>query len=244
MEPLTLVLLSVPVFFAACLQGSIGFGMGMAAAPFIAIADAELLPVSIILLAIVVSTVVMVLDRSGLDFRGAGWALVGRLPGSLAGAGLVAVISPALLSWLVAVTVLAGVAVSLRGWAPRVTRTSQAVAGALSGVMGTTTSVGGAPMSILWQGSEGPKLRGTMAAFFLTGSAFSLVALLAFGAIPHKALVFAAWMLVPALIGLVASRFLNRFLNRRRTRVVALAASAIGAGSLIATQLVALFVGA
>nr|WP_232531925.1 TSUP family transporter [Microbacterium halophytorum] len=124
-----LILLSIPIFFAACLQGSIGFGMGMAAAPFIAIVDPELLPVSIILLAIVVSGVVMLLDRSGLDFRGAGWALAGRVPGSLAGAGLVAVMSSALLSWFVAATVLVGVLVSLRGWAPRVTRTSQVIAG-------------------------------------------------------------------------------------------------------------------
>ncbi len=96
-------------------------------------------------------------------------------------------------------------------------------------------------MSILWQASEGPKLRGTMAAFFLAGSAFSLGALLLFGAISHRTIVFAAWMLIPVVLGLVASRFLNHYLNRKRTRAIALAASSIGASALIVTQTVELF---
>ncbi|MFT0137156.1 TSUP family transporter, partial [Alcanivoracaceae bacterium MT1] len=143
------------------------------------------------------------------------------------------------LSWIVAATVLLGVAVSLRGWRPRVTRTTQAVAGALSGIMGTTTSIGGAPMAIIWQASEGPRLRGTMAAFFLVGSGLSLAALFTLGAVPQRALVFAAWMLLPALAGLALSRYVNRFLDRRRTRALALAASGLGAAALIATQVAA-----
>src|SRR5690606_36125254 len=118
-------------------------------------------------------------------------------------------------------------------------RTTQAVAGALSGIMGTTTSIGGAPMAIIWQASEGPRLRGTMAAIFLVGSGLSLAALFALGAVPQHALVFAAWMLLPALAGLTLSRYVNRFLDRRRTRALALAASGLGAAALIATQIAA-----
>lgn len=239
MSPLAIGLLAAVVLVAACLQGSIGFGMGMVAAPFIAMVDPALLPVSVILLALVVTSVVVLLDRGSLDLRGATWALAGRVPGSLAGAALVAVLAPAALSWIVAATVLLGVAVSLRGWRPRVTRTTQAVAGALSGIMGTTTSIGGAPMAIIWQASEGPRLRGTMAAFFLVGSGLSLAALFTLGAVPQRALVFAAWMLLPALAGLALSRYVNRFLDRRRTRALALAASGLGAAALIATQVAA-----
>lgn len=238
MDPLILLILGIPVFVAATLQGSIGFGMGMASAPFIAIVDPGLLPASVIVLAIVVSGIILILDRGALDFRGAGWALAGRVPGSVAGAGLVALMSPTMLSWAVAVTVFAGVVVSVRGWVPRVTRTTQATAGALSGIMGTTTSVGGAPMSIIWQASEGPRLRGTMAAFFLTGSTLSLIALLAFGAIPLRSVEFAGWMLIPTLAGLLFSRFINKYLNRKRTRTIALVASAAGALSLVVTQVV------
>jgi uncharacterized membrane protein YfcA len=235
--PLEFVLLAAVILVAACLQGSIGFGMGMLAAPFIALVDATLLPVLVIMLAMVVTLIVAVMDRAALDVRGAGWALAGRVPGTIVGAGLVTVMSAAVLSWSVAAVVLLGVVVSLRGWHPRVTRTTQAVAGALSGVMGTTTSVGGAPMAIIWQGSEGPRLRGTMSAFFLIGSSLSLVALFLWGAVPPHALVTAAWMAPVAVLGVALSRFVNRFLNRRRTRAIALGASALGAVTLVATRL-------
>jgi uncharacterized membrane protein YfcA len=235
--PLEFVLLAALVLAAACLQGSIGFGMGMLAAPFIALLDPSLLPVLVIMLAMVVTLIVVVMDRAALDVRGAGWALAGRVPGTVLGAGLVTVMSATVLSWAVAAVVLLGVVVSLRGWRPRVTRTTQAVAGALSGLMGTTTSVGGAPMAIIWQGSDGQRLRGTMSAFFLVGSSLSLVALLLWGAVPPHALVTAAWMTPFAVLGVVLSRFLNRFLNRGRTRAIALGASALGAVTLIATRL-------
>lgn len=225
------------ILVASCLQGSIGFGMGMLAAPFIALVDASLLPVLVITLAMVVTSIVAVMDHASLDLRGAGWALVGRVPGTMAGAGLLTVMSAAALSWAVAAVVLLGVLVSLRGWQPRVTRSSQVVAGALSGIMGTTTSVGGAPMAILWQRSDGPRLRGTMAAFFLVGSSLSLAALFLWGAVPPHALTAAAWMAPFAVAGVVLSRLANRFLDRRRTRAVALGASAIGALTLITTRL-------
>lgn len=238
MTPLEVALLAAVILAASCLQGSIGFGMGMLAAPFIALIDASLLPVIVIMLATVVTLIVAVMDRAALDLRGAGWALAGRVPGTAVGAWLVAVMSTTLLSWAVAVVVLLGVVVSLRGWRPRVTRTTQAIAGALSGVMGTTTSVGGAPMAIIWQSSEGPRLRGTMSAFFLVGSSLSLVALFLWGAVPSHALVTAGWMAPVAIVGVVLSRYLNRFLNRRRTRAIALGASALGALTLIATRVV------
>ena len=41
--------------------------------------------------------------------------------------------------------------------------------------------------------------------------------------------------------GVVLSRFVNRFLNRRRTRAIALGASALGAVTLIVTRLVEMF---
>ena len=45
-NPMEVALLALVVLLAACLQASIGFGMGMLAAPFIALVDPRLLPVS------------------------------------------------------------------------------------------------------------------------------------------------------------------------------------------------------
>ena len=107
------------IFLAACLQASTGFGMGMLAAPVLAIVDPTLLPATLILLALLVTVLVTIRERQHLDLRGAGWALVGRIPGSLLGAWLVAALSKEGLAWVVVVVVLSGLVLAVRGWSTR-----------------------------------------------------------------------------------------------------------------------------
>ena len=226
-------LIAVAVFAAAGLQSSIGFGMGMLAAPVIALVDPALLPASIIILALLLTTMVTARERAHLDLKGAGWALVGRIPGSLFGAWLVVVLPGEGLAWLVAAAVLLGVVLAFFGWSPFPGRANLIAAGAASGVMGTSTSIGGAPMALVWQGQQGARLRGTMSAFFMVGSAVSLVALAAAGQVTSEVLVLTAWMMPAALAGYVVSRYTNRFLDRRRLRLIALAAAGFGAVLLV-----------
>lgn len=75
-----------------------------------------------------------------------------------------------------------------------------------------------------------------MAGFFLVGSMMSLAALAFTGAVGMHTL-WTFLILVPAsLAGYVLSRYVNRHLDRRRLRVVAIAVSAVGAGVLIVQQ--------
>ncbi|PXA72247.1 sulfite exporter TauE/SafE family protein [Cryobacterium arcticum] len=235
---LEISIIAVTLIAASALQASIGFGMGMLAAPVIGLIDPTLLPGSIIMLAVVVTAMVAVRERAALDVKGAGWALVGRIPGSLAGAWLVAVLPAQGLAWLVALVVLGGVILAFAGWAPVPSRLSLISAGAASGVMGTTTSIGGAPMALIWQRSHGPRLRGTMSAFFLVGSSISLVALVAVGAVTRQTVTLALWMIPAVLLGYLLSRYANRLLDHRRLRLVALGVSTLGAVLLIGAQLV------
>lgn len=238
MSWLEISIIAVTIIAASALQASIGFGMGMLAAPVIGLIDPTLLPGSIIMLAVVVTAMVAVRERAALDLTGAGWALVGRIPGSLAGAWLVAVLPAEGLAWLVALVVLGGVILAFAGWAPVPGRISLISAGAASGVMGTTTSIGGAPMALIWQRSHGPRLRGTMSAFFLVGSTISLVALIAVGAVTRQTVTLALWMIPAVLVGYLLSRYANRLLDHRRLRLVALSVSTLGAVLLIGAQLV------
>ncbi|MBT2515543.1 sulfite exporter TauE/SafE family protein [Arthrobacter sp. ISL-30] len=227
------------IFLAACLQASSGFGMGMLAAPVIAIIDPALLPATLILLALLVTVMVTVTERQSLDLRGTGWALAGRLPGSVLGAWLVAVSSKEGLAWVVVAVVLTGLVLAGRGWAPRPRRVNLIAAGAASGIMGTATSIGGPPMALVWQGHEGPRLRGTMSAFFMVGSIISMTMLWLAGAVTPHMLVLALWMVPAVVAGYAASRYVNRFLNPRRLRVLALGASALGSVLLILQLLLA-----
>lgn len=230
------VLASV-LFAAACLQGSVGFGLGMVAAPVIAFIDPSLLPASLILLSVVLTLIITVRERQHLDLRGAGWALVGRVPGNVVGAWLVIALPATGLVWLVALAVAGGILAAFVGWVPPPLKRNLIAAGAASGILGTATSIGGTPMAIIWQRSEGPRLRGTMSAFFLVGSCMSLVALALAGAINEKVLQVSLAMVPSVLAGFFLSRFLTRFLEPKRTRLVALAASSAGVLLLIGQQL-------
>ncbi|TFD87796.1 sulfite exporter TauE/SafE family protein [Cryobacterium serini] len=237
MSGVEIAIIAVVIVAATALQASIGFGMGMLAAPVIGLIDPTLLPGTIILLAVVVTAMVALRERSHLDLKGAGWALVGRIPGSLLGAWLVFVLPASGLAWAVAVVVLGGVIMAVSGWAPMPGRVSLITAGAASGVMGTATSIGGAPMALIWQRSRGPELRGTMSAFFLVGSSISLLALAVLGTIGRETLQLAAWMIPAVIAGYLLSRYVNRFLNHRILRLAALTASALGAVLLITAQI-------
>lgn len=231
-----LAIIAVAVLFASCLQGSIGFGMGMLAAPVVAVIDPGLVPGTLIMLATVLTLMVVIKERTSMDVSGTGWALVGRVPGTIAGALLLAAIPERALAILIAVVVIGGVAVTSMGWVPVPRRRNLMLAGATSGVLGTATSIGGPPMALVWQRSDGPELRATMSGFFLIGSLMSIGMLTLTGAVDrHTVLMFAA--LVPvAVMGYVLSRYVNRLLNPQRQRWTAIAASMTGAVVLIIQQ--------
>ncbi|APU22620.1 sulfite exporter TauE/SafE family protein [Actinoalloteichus sp. GBA129-24] len=233
-----LVLLGVVVLVGAFLQASIGFGLGMLAGPVMALVEPSLVPVGVMLLATGVTAATVVLEREHLDLRGAGWALLGRVPGVIAGAALVAVLPTQALSLFLAGVVLLGVFITIRGFAPRPTTGAVITAGAASGLMGTATSIGGPPMALVWQGKVGPALRGTMGAFFLVGSVMSLVALAVAGQVTAEIVTHTALLLPAAALGLLLSRPLARRLDVRRIRYVVLTVSVLGAVVLIVQQFV------
>ncbi|MFD3826526.1 sulfite exporter TauE/SafE family protein [Streptomyces sp. NPDC058625] len=231
-------LLSTTVVVGALLQVSVGFGLGMIAAPVFSLVDPSLTPSVVLVLAAGVTAAVLVRERGRADLRGCGWALVGRMPGVLAGALLVTVLSARHLALLVAGMVLAGVVVSLAGFVPRQRRGSVLVAGMASGLMGTATSIGGPPMAMVWQRLTGPELRATMSAFFLVGSLMSLAALGAAGAVGAGTLRSTVLLAPAAAAGVLLARPLSRRLDVRRTRAVAMVLAVAGASVLVLRQFV------
>jgi len=225
------------VMLASCLQASIGFGIGMLAAPIIALVDPRLIPGTLIMVATLVTLIVAVREREDIDLHGTGWALVGRVPGTIAGALLLAMLPQQALTVMLAGVVLVGVALTSVGWIPAPRRRNVVLAGATSGVLGTATSIGGPPMALVWQRNSGARLRGTMSGFFLVGSLMSIAALALTGAIDGRT-VLAFTALVPAAVaGYVLSRRINRFLDPKRLRWLAIGASTMGAVVLIGREL-------
>jgi uncharacterized membrane protein YfcA len=231
---------AVAILLASCLQASIGFGIGMLAAPIVAIVDPALIPGTLIMVATLVTLMVVVREREDIDLHGTGWALVGRVPGTIAGAVLLAMLPHRALVILLAAVVLVGVVLTSTGWIPAPRRRNVVLAGATSGVLGTATSIGGPPMALVWQRNSGARLRGTMSGFFLVGSVMSIAALAVVGAVDGRTLWGFAVMIPAAVAGYALSRRINRFLDPKRLRWLAIGASTLGAVVLIGRELLAI----
>jgi uncharacterized protein len=228
------------VMLASCLQASIGFGIGMLAAPVIALIDPGLIPGTLIMVATLVTLIVAVREREDIDLHGTGWALVGRIPGTIAGALLLAMLPERALTILLAGVVLVGVALTSIGWIPAPRRRNVVLAGATSGVLGTATSIGGPPMALVWQRNSGARLRGTMSGFFLVGSVMSIAALAVTGAVDWRTMWGFAALVPAAVAGYALSRRINHLLDPKRLRWLAIGASTVGAVVLIGRELLAI----
>jgi uncharacterized protein len=231
-------IVAVAIILASCMQASIGFGMGMLAAPIVAIVDPGLIPGTLIMLATLLTIFVVVREHQEIDLGGTGWALVGRVPGTIAGALLLAALPERALAMVLAGVVLVGVALTSFGWIPAPHRRNLVLAGATSGVLGTATSIGGPPMALVWQNTTGARLRGTMSGFFLVGSLMSIGALTVIGAVDGQTVSSFAVLMPAVAVGFGLSRLVNHLLDPQRQRWVAIVISAVGAIVLIVRQLI------
>ncbi|MFB9892145.1 sulfite exporter TauE/SafE family protein [Planobispora takensis] len=168
-----------------------------------------------------------------VDWRGLGFALLGRLPGSLLGGLVVVYVSTRALGVMVGAMVLVAVALTVRAAAVPRNPATLAGAGFVSGVTGTATGIGGPPMALVYQNAKGPQIRATLAMFFFLSAAQSLVILAVLGRLPARALGFGA-VLIPFLVaGFLVSGPLRRYLDGGRVRAAILTVAALSALGLI-----------
>jgi len=194
------------VYLGATVQASIGIGVGMIASPVLAFVDPDFIPAAILICILPMTFTVAWVDRSHIERRGVGIALIGRVPGIVVGAYVAASLSDTVLAVLVAASVLFAVIVSLSAKRFRPDDRSLMLAGMASGFTGTTTGVGGPPMALTYQHSDAATMRSTMSAYFSIGSLLSIGALAVAGAIGTRQWQLAA-MLLPAVgLGVATSR--------------------------------------
>lgn len=175
--------------------------MAVVAAPILFYLSPSYLPAAMIIATLGNCVMVAWLYRSHLTFKGLWPAMIWRVPGSLVGAGLLLVISNKLLAILITFVILLALACSYFKAPFGVTRRNLGIAGFLSGVMGTSTSIGGPPMAILMQGEEANSIRSHLSAFFIFSSVTSLVIYLPLGYLGRHELELSLPLLVGAVFG-------------------------------------------
>lgn len=223
----------VVMVMGATIQGSLGFGLNIMAAPTVIQFDESLVPGGLLVAGFTMAVLVGVRDRNDLNIGTAGWALLGRFPGVLVGVIAVASLSRWGLSLIMALVVLAAVALSASGMHVPLRRSTSIAGGAVSGFSGTTTSIGGPPIALALQDLPGAVLRSTLATFLGIGVVMSLTMLWLFGEFDLDRLEDSMVLLPPLLVGFLLSFPLAPLLDRGYTRPAVLAVSAVSATVLL-----------
>ena len=231
------VVAALATLVGATIQGAIGFGMNLVTVPVLALVLPDALPVAVIVLGLGIAITMLRHEHHALDRAGIGWILVGRVPGTVAGALVVAAVTTEVLQGIVGIVVLLLVAASLLVPPVPVTRGTQVTAGAVSGVTGTAAGIGGPPLALLYQHHPGPTIRSTLAAAFLFGTILSLVTLAVVGEVGVDELVLGIALTPVALLGSVVGRRFHDQLDRGWLRPAVLLFAAIAAATVLVDAL-------
>ncbi|MFG1942817.1 TSUP family transporter [Nonomuraea sp. NPDC048826] len=239
MDHLTVVLTvgGLAVFVGAVVQGSVGFGLGLVAAPVLTLLEPSLMPGAIQVVNFTLPLFTLAAEWRRVDWRGLGFAVLGRLPGSVIGGAIVVYISINYLGVFVGAMVLAAVVLTARAVSlPRNGYTITS-AGFVSGITGTATGIGGPPIALVYQTAKGPQIRATLAMFFCLSAAQSLGILALVDHLPARALGTGAILVLPMVAGFLVSGPLRRYLDGGKVRVAVLGVAALSAVVLIAQSL-------
>jgi uncharacterized membrane protein YfcA len=217
-SPAEFALLALVAAAGGAVQGSIGFGQNLVLVPVVALVVPEAVPGALVTLGIPLTLIMAAREWHGVDRSGLGWIVLGRVPGTVVGVAIVALVSGDLLATLAGSAVLAGVLLSLLPGHVPVNRETATTAGATAGVLGTTAAIDGPPLALLYQRHPGPTIRATLACAFLAGAVMSFSALAA-GGQRHGWQLLLALALAPALLaGLAASTIVTRLVGERSLR--------------------------
>jgi uncharacterized membrane protein YfcA len=225
---------------ASAVQGLVGLGLGLVSAPVVTLVAPSLMPQLLLWLAVIMPLVTLVREHHDIDWRGLAWAVPWRIPGTVVGVGLVTWVSTETIGLMVGTMVLVSVLLTVRAVEVPVNTRTLSAAGFLSGITGTTTSIGGPPFALLYQHRSPSQIRSTLALYFIAGAALSLTGLAVVGELTRSTFLLAL-VLVPALVaGFALSRLLARRVPARHIRSGVLLVCALSAVVVLVRSLLAL----
>lgn len=227
------LLACIVIVIGAFVQTAIGFGLAVIAAPLLFFIDPLYVPAPITMCALVLSVFNVYSYRGHVSFRGLGNAVIGRIPGSLCGAALLLWIDKDWLALWIGLSVLGAVGVSLTSlrWQPTPGR--MMFAGFMSGFMGTSSSIGGPPMALLWQHQEVNLVRANLAAFFVVSCLMSLAVLAPIGQFGMTQIMLGLPLLPATFVGFLIARRSMRQVPHRQLRIASLTLCSIAGAAAV-----------
>jgi uncharacterized membrane protein YfcA len=226
------VLAFLVMLVGAAIQGAVGFGSNLVAAPLLVLIDPKLVPGPAITASFLLNMLVIRRERAPHAWREVAVPIVGQIPGAVAGAAVLALVAKANLAVFFSLLILVAVGVSASGLHPPRTRVTLTLAGLAAGFMGTAVGIGGPPMALLYQRANGPEIRAALSRFFGIGGVISLVMLTAFGQFHLDDLLISLSLMPGTVVGYLISGKLLAHVDAGRVRVAVLSLS--GASAVVA----------
>ncbi len=232
--PVNAVQLSVAlvlVAIGATIQGSIGIGLAVIAAPILLMVSPEFVPGPMLIAAMLLTLLMAHRERNHTAWDevavGTGGRVLGMLPAAYA-LSRVPVTSHTY-DLLFAAIVLVGVLLSVSGWHFPLTLRNVFLSGIGSGFVSTISAIGGPPMALVYQNEAGPRIRSTLSAIFTIGTVISAAGLWWAGRFGVNELLLGVLLLPGVLIGFALSRYTAPWLDRAHLRPAVLGISALAA---------------
>jgi uncharacterized protein len=238
MDTLQMIIVFVAGGTGALLQGVTGLGLNLFASPLLMMAHPGFVPGPIVAGALILTTLMLLRDRAGIDLRGVGWMGAGMLPGTALGTLLLPMIPLKVLSLLLGGLVLVGVGLSLSGLRFPPKWWVLLLAGFLSGLSNTLASIGGPPVALVNQEMEPRKLRATLSGYFILSAVTTLIGLVLIGRFGRAEMGRTAWLIPGVIVGFLASFPLAKRMRGSSSRYAVLGLSAVSALILILKQVV------
>jgi uncharacterized membrane protein YfcA len=233
-SPLEIAAVFAVVTAAACIQGAIGFGMALIAAPLLVLIEPALVPGPLITSTLVLVSLIALRDRAHVDFRTVRFSMAGTVVGATAGASVLALLDPRGFAVLFGLLVLLGVGLSAAGLRVAVSRGSALGAGLLGGFMNATSSIGGPPMALVYQHEPRDRFRGTLSVYFIVSCSASLIALTWVGELGVEKLSLALYLIPGQVSGFILSFFAARVLAEASIRPFILGLSGLAGVGVLA----------
>lgn len=236
-DPVVLTIIAGTLVVGAAVQGFVGLGLGLVAAPVTMLLEPALMPDLLLWLAMLFPFITLTREHDDIDWRGLAWSVSARIPGTAVGVYLLTIFSNRTLGVAVALMVLLSVATTAWAVVVPVNRSSLVTAGFASGVTGTATSIGGPPLAVLYQHRSAEQIRSTLGVYFVIGAALSLVGLGIGGGLEASTFILAMALIPCLLVGFVITRVLRGLVPRERVRAAVLVVCAASAVVLLLRSL-------
>ncbi len=224
----------------SAIQGAVGFGVNLFAAPLLVLISHDFVPAPMIVASFVLNLLLIRREQGSHHWGAVRWPLIGSVPGAVLGAWTLRTLdgNGDVLGLFFGGLILLAVLLSASGLHPRPTDPAMLGAGAASGFMGTAVGIGGPPIAMMFQRHAGADVRGALARFFLFGSVVSLALLAVFDRFHVHDLTVGVLLLPGTVLGFVLSGPLARRVDGHHVRVAVLALSAASALATIGQALV------